>query len=126
MTPLPTLFVPAVLRETAGDDDALVRELLQIFLRVVPLMTARLHTALDAGHAADTAHEAHALRSCLSIIGATEAETRCRHLESAARASGVAWSAQGATLCADLEELVAEVRQYAESNAAASHQPSSL
>lgn len=119
MTPLPTLFAPDVLRDTANGDQALVRELLQIFLRVVPPMTARLQKALDSGHAADTAHEAHALRSCLSIMGAVKAEARCRDLESAARASGGDWRTHGAILCEELDKLVAEVREYA-----AFHQPS--
>ena len=108
----PFQFDPAVLRDAAGGDDTLVRELFEIFLRIVPPMVTRLRAAIAMGHTAAIADEAHSLRSCLATVGADQAEASCRQLEAAARRGEMPVGPRNEALCACLERLITDVRDH--------------
>lgn len=112
MTSSPALFNASALRATAGGDDALMGELADIFLRIVPPMAARLRHAVDAAETSAIADETHGLRSCLAMMGAAGLEARCRQLEQAARRGQGPSAPEDAALCAGIELLVAEVRAF--------------
>jgi HPt (histidine-containing phosphotransfer) domain-containing protein len=80
-----TLIDPAVLMNAAGDDADGFRELLAMFLRIVPEMTRALEQAVHARRHDDIAHHAHSLKSCLSLVGAAGCSARLDQLERAAR-----------------------------------------
>jgi HPt (histidine-containing phosphotransfer) domain-containing protein len=106
-------FCAAAMRDIAGDDDALVRELLDIFVRTVPPMAQRLAHALARGRAAHVAREAHDLKSCLALVGAAEASARCTQIESAARRTGACPPVdEAARLCADIDHIVDLARRH--------------
>lgn len=99
-------FRIAALRDAAGGDEALVAELLTIFLRTLPGAADRFARALAAGHAAQVAQEAHDLKACLVLVGATAAGAEFAHIETAARRTGACPSlADGARLRARLATI---------------------
>jgi len=106
----PLLFDAEVLADTANGDSALLQDLVEIFLRIVPPMTTRLRHALETSQFAVIAEETHGLRSCLAMIGATKLDTRCREMEIAARRS--IGDTMDDALCADIEQLIGDVHEY--------------
>lgn len=118
----PALFNPQVLRDVAADDETLVAELLQIFLRIVPPMASRLREAIAVGHTAAIAEEAHSLRSCLATMGAHAIEAHCRQLEASVRHGKLAVGPGDIAVCSELERLIAEVHDYHVRHAGGSHQ----
>lgn len=107
MSSTTSLYSPETLAATAGGDPLLARELLEIFLRTAPAMATRLLQAARAAQAADLALEAHALRSCLVMIGAEVPALRCRALETAARRGEGPYLPEAGVLQAEVLELVA-------------------
>lgn len=106
-------FCTAAVCEAAGGDATLARELLDIFVRTVPPMVLRLRHALARGHAAQVAHEAHALKSCLALVGAGSASATCARIETAARRAGTCPPPpEGTRLCADIGDIVDRVRRH--------------
>ena len=105
------LIDPAVLMDAAGEDTEAFLQLLEVFLRIVPEMAQRLDHAVQAGVHADLAREAHALKSCLALVGARTARARVEAIERDARREGVA-AANDAylELRCDLDAIVAEAR----------------
>lgn len=111
-------FPPALLRDAAGGDDALVAELLDIFLRTVPSMARRFADALEAGTASAVAQEAHDLKGCLVLVGAAAVSLDFARAEFAARRDGACpTGAEGAMLCAKLHDVVEQVRRHLDSQA---------
>jgi HPt (histidine-containing phosphotransfer) domain-containing protein len=84
---------PAVLRNAAGDDDEGFKELLAMFVRIVPPMLVELDQAVRDGRYADISHHAHSMKSCMSLVGARAGSKCLEQLERAART--------GASDCAD-------------------------
>jgi HPt (histidine-containing phosphotransfer) domain-containing protein len=76
---------PAVLMNAAGDDEEGFKELLAMFVRIVPGMLRELDEAVRDGRHADIGHHAHSLKSCLSLVGALDCGQRLEQLECAAR-----------------------------------------
>jgi HPt (histidine-containing phosphotransfer) domain-containing protein len=76
---------PAVLMNAAGDDEAGFKELLAMFVRIVPGMLRELDQAVSDGRTTDIGHHAHSLKSCLSLVGAFACGKRLEQLERAAR-----------------------------------------
>jgi HPt (histidine-containing phosphotransfer) domain-containing protein len=85
---------PAVLMNAAGDDAQGFRELLAMFLRIVPEMAQALHDAVRDERADAIAHQAHSIKSCMSLVGALGCSARLEAIERNAR--------QGGADCADL------------------------
>ena len=112
MTPSPRFFSLSALRDTASADMALMHELIEIFLRIVPPMAGRLRRAVGDFDASSIAHEAHSLRSCLTMIGAAELQARCRLLEAEARRQDIPLALDALALCDDIDMAVAEVREF--------------
>jgi len=106
------LFVPAVLRDTAGDDEVLVGELLAIFLRIMPPMNSRLRAAIRANNTAAIAEEVHSMRTCLAVVGAAGLQVRCKDLENAARRGQLAPGGADSALCDEIDALTAQVYDY--------------
>lgn len=77
-------------RETAlaalGDDESLLRELIEVFLADVPERLAALQAAASAGDLATVTHQAHALKGECGTLAATDTVAKFRALEMAARA----------------------------------------
>lgn len=106
-------FSAAALHDAAGADDALTAELLAIFVRTVPPMLERLAHALDCAHAARVAQEAHDLKGCLALVGASAASAECARIETAARRTGnCPTPADGACLCTRLARIVEHAERY--------------
>lgn len=107
-----TPFIPDALRDAAGDDEALISELLVIFLRIVPPMNSRLRAAMHAHNTAAIAEEAHSMRSCLAVVGAGGLQERCKALENAARRGQMLPDGAGTRLCDEVDVLTAQVYDY--------------
>ena len=106
-------FSSTALYEAAGADEALVAELLAIFVRTVPPMLLRLAHALDCAHAARVAQAAHDLKSCLALVGATAASAECARIETAARRSGACPApADGVRLCTRVARIVEQAERH--------------
>jgi len=108
----PTPFLPDAVREAAGDDEALVSELLAIFLRIVPPMNSRLRAAVHLHNTAAIAEEAHSMRSCLAVVGAGDLQERCKTLENAARRGQLLPDGAGTRLCDEVDVLTTGVYDY--------------
>jgi HPt (histidine-containing phosphotransfer) domain-containing protein len=80
-----TLIDPAVLMNAAGDDAEGFKELLAMFVRIVPGMVRELQQAVRDQRLDDIAQHAHSLKSCLSLVGATSCSAQLEQLERAAR-----------------------------------------
>lgn len=102
------LIDPAVLMSAAGDDAESFRELLAMFVRIVPEGLRRLQLAIEALDQGAIAQEAHSLKSCLSLVGATGCAARLEQLERAARTTQPDPAAQYGTLYEELTAVIAE------------------
>lgn len=112
--PMASVFSVASLREWAGGEEDVVTELITIFLRIGPPMVLRLQAALAAGDSVATAQEAHDLKGCLILLGATQASADCARIERQARREGSCPApADAGTFCASLVDIVQQVRTYA-------------
>lgn len=109
-----SLFQPTALQQVTGGDPALFAELLEIFLRTVPAASARLRQAALHLQVSVIAIQAHEMRSSLAMVGAVDTSLWCERLERAARrGSDPALRTEGEALCAQLDRLIAQVREYA-------------
>jgi two-component system, sensor histidine kinase and response regulator len=68
-------------RENVGGDEALLRELLQIFLQESPKQLAVLEHAIETASAASVESVAHTLKGELGYLGLAEAADQARDLE---------------------------------------------
>ena len=109
------LIDPACLYAAAGDDAAVVAELLALFAHSYPLQLAALRAAARADSAAAVATRAHTLRGSLLAVGANASATHMATLERAARVGGMAGA--GAVLddamFAQLEQVSMEAAEHA-------------
>ena len=97
----------SVLDDLAALDDGLLAEVLDTFLKDVPVRIAAIRTAAISADAVAVARGAHALKGSALAVGATPLVTLCQTLERAAE------SGQSETLVArvaDLEPAFALVR----------------
>ncbi|MGZ5199818.1 MAG: Hpt domain-containing protein [Telluria sp.] len=99
---------PAVLMNAAGDDEEGFKELLAMFLRIVPGMLRELDQAVRDGRHADIAHHAHSLKGCLSLVGAAAGAARLEQLERAARTEAPDCGADFAALHQEINCVIAE------------------
>jgi HPt (histidine-containing phosphotransfer) domain-containing protein len=74
------------LRETVGDDSAVLAELIDSFLEDAPRLLADLRRALDTGDAAGVRLAAHSLKSNGAEFGAQAFSELCKQLETRAKA----------------------------------------
>lgn len=112
------LIDPAVLLEAAGDSIEAFMHLLEVFLRVVPGMAQRLDAAIAAADLPGVAAEAHALKSCMAMIGAHDCAARIEAMERAARhgehgGASAGWQALQATVGRVVDEARACESAYA-------------
>jgi HPt (histidine-containing phosphotransfer) domain-containing protein len=103
-----TLIDPAVLMNAAGDDADGFRELLAMFLRIVPDMARELQQAVHDRRLDDIAHHAHSLKSCLSLVGAKSCSAQLEQLERAARRHAGDCGAGFEQLQQELTSVIAE------------------
>jgi HPt (histidine-containing phosphotransfer) domain-containing protein len=102
---------PAVLMNAAGDDEEGFKELLAMFLRIVPDMLRQLDQAVRDGRRADIGQHAHSLKSCLSLVGALACGTRLGELERAARTGTPGCGAGFRELHEEITRVIAEARE---------------
>ena len=76
----------AVLKEIAGDDRVLARNLLRDFLLSSRRDLQALRDALKAGNLADAAREAHRVKGAAALVGARDVRTAADAVENSARA----------------------------------------
>jgi HPt (histidine-containing phosphotransfer) domain-containing protein len=100
---------PAILMNAAGDNAQGFRELLAMFLRIVPEMAHALGEAVRCARHETIAHQAHSLKSCMSLVGAVGCSARLEALERSAR-QGADCGAHFAQLEDELDAVVAEAR----------------
>jgi two-component system, sensor histidine kinase and response regulator len=113
--PASTLWDCERARANAGDDPALLAELLSIFVHEAPQLLQRIREAVQAGDAVRLEREAHALKGELGCIGAPSVAERARRLEE----SGRGGSLQGASaavdaLARDLDSLLRTLQDFLE------------
>jgi HPt (histidine-containing phosphotransfer) domain-containing protein len=117
------LIDPAVLMDATGGCNEGFLQLLEIFLRTVPDMARRLDAAVAAGMHADVAREAHGLKSCMALVGASATSAALTGIEREAvvrhTIDAPAWHA----LRADLDRILDEARACQAAHAAAGPQP---
>lgn len=101
---------PAVLMDAAGDSMEAFLQLLDVFLRIAPDMTARLDAAVQAGHSTGMAQEAHSLKSCLALVGAIDCARRVEHIERSARRDLAGDAAGFDQLRADIATVLREAQ----------------
>jgi HPt (histidine-containing phosphotransfer) domain-containing protein len=99
---------PAVLMNAAGDDEEGFKELLAMFVRIVPPMLRELDQSVQDGRHADIGHQAHSLKSCLSLVGALGCGKRLEQLERAARNKAPDCGAGYAQLHQEITAVIAE------------------
>ncbi|KPC54781.1 Hpt domain-containing protein [Amantichitinum ursilacus] len=103
----------AVALAALADDQALLVELIGVFLADVPMRVATLQAAAEAGDLATVAHQAHALKGECGTLAATVTVGHLRALEMAARAGDTravaeAWTDAIGSVHALLNDLKAE------------------
>ena len=84
----PRAAVPGLvhdLLDRLGGDEALLREIVAIFVEETPRLQARLHGAVARADTADLAGAAHSLAGSLANFGSTDALSLARELEEAGR-----------------------------------------
>jgi two-component system, sensor histidine kinase and response regulator len=67
--------------ERLGGDEALLRELCQIFLEESPKLLRNLRKAIEEGDASSVMRSAHSLKSEVGYLGAAEASQAAQQLE---------------------------------------------
>lgn len=101
---------PAALMNAAGDDMNDFKELLAMFLRIVPGIVGQLEQAVREGSLAIVAQHAHSLKSCLSLVGAFASAAQLEALERAALRRDARCGAGFDGLREELDAVVAEAR----------------
>jgi HPt (histidine-containing phosphotransfer) domain-containing protein len=104
------LIDPAALMNAAGDDFDDFKELLAMFLRIVPGIVGQLEQAVREGSLALVAQHAHSLKSCLSLVGAFACAARVEALERAALRRDGRCGAGFGGLREELDCVIAEAR----------------
>lgn len=118
------LIDPAVLMDATGGCNEGFLQLLEIFLRTVPDMARRLDAAVAAGMHADVAREAHALKSCLALVGASATSARLMEIEREAVLHQAIDAPGWRALRADLDRILDEAQACQAAHAGAGTQPS--
>jgi len=96
----------AALRQRLGDDRALERRIVGVFLEHGPAMLDRVREAVGHGDARALADAAHTLAGALANFGAEAAEASARRLETMGRSGDLSGAAAAcAELAAELERL---------------------
>jgi CheY-like chemotaxis protein len=90
-------FIPAEALAQVGGDEALLRELAQLFLDSYPSQLADLRAARERHDDPELGRVAHALKGAVAVFGADAAEQTARAVETQARA-GKAAEAERASL----------------------------
>ena len=116
--PLDTEFLAAYRDDGADDPDAMVRELLEVFVRDAERLMEDLRRAASAGFAAAVPRLAHALKGCALAAGARPLAAVCAQLETGTLSHGDG--------VARLEKEVARVRAAAGNQALFSRGGASL
>jgi HPt (histidine-containing phosphotransfer) domain-containing protein len=104
------LIDPDVLLNAAGNDAQGFHELLAMFLRIVPGMAGELRQAVSERRHEAIAHQAHSLKSCLSLVGATTCSAQLEKLERAARGQAGDCGARFELLNTQLGAVIAEAQ----------------
>jgi HPt (histidine-containing phosphotransfer) domain-containing protein len=105
-----TLIDPAVLMNAAGDDVEDFKELLAMFLRIVPDIVGQLEQAVREDSLALVAQHAHSLKSCLSLVGAVTCAAQLEALERAALRREAGCGAGFDGLREELDGVIAQAR----------------
>lgn len=105
-----TLIDPAALMNAAGDDVDDFKELLAMFLRIVPGIVGQLEQAVREGSHAIVAQHAHSLKSCLSLVGAFACAAQLEALERGALRREDDCGAGFGGLREELDDVIAEAR----------------
>jgi protein-histidine pros-kinase len=118
----PVMAAPAAasideLRGRFAGDEALLREIVELFLAATPALLDGLRGSIERGDAAAVARDAHALRGSVSHFGAAAAVDAANELEAMARSEDLT-RAPGAlraleAALADLEPVLAALRDGA-------------
>lgn len=93
----------ALLRRVGGE--ALVAEMIELFLADAPVRLARLRTALEANDPGAVAAAAHSFRSSCGNLGAERCRAACEKIELAAAQQQLPWVPR---LMEELEAALAE------------------
>jgi HPt (histidine-containing phosphotransfer) domain-containing protein len=95
------------LRESTGDDDAFLADLVMTFLDESPEQVAELRAAVAGADAGDVRRGAHTLKSNGATFGIVRLTAACRELENRASDGNL----DGATeLVAEIESALADAR----------------
>ncbi len=117
------LDLDALLGRIHGNRAALER-LIQVMLEHLPQRVAALQASLEAGDTAALARAAHTLKGSLSAFTVGAAWQGCSTLEEAALAGDTAGMRAGvATLAAQIDDVIAELRAHAASTASGDAAP---
>jgi PAS domain S-box-containing protein len=102
------VFDPAAMRERLGDDDALVRELAELFQGDCPRLLQRVAAAVRAGDPEAVRQAAHTLKGSASNFGAADATRLALCLEEMGRAGDLAGAEE---VYAQLEAALHRLRE---------------
>lgn len=103
---------PSVLRDAAGGDDALLLELLHIFLRIAPHMVETLEHAAGAADLARVEAASHDLKGTAKMAGAERLAELAQEIEAGARAGQGDLLRHGAALRAEFSLVVGDIQAY--------------
>jgi CheY-like chemotaxis protein len=81
---LPPAYDEAAIRQHFGDDDVLLREVIEVFLESYPAWQSAIRSAVAEQDAARLRHAAHTLKGAVSHFGAAVAYDTAQRLESMA------------------------------------------
>jgi CheY-like chemotaxis protein len=102
-------------RANAGEDPALLAELLSIFVQEAPQLLQRIREAVQKNDAAEVERQAHALKGELGCIGALSVAERARRLEEFGRSGSLQTAAaEVAALTQDLKSLLHTLNDFNE------------
>ena len=77
------------LRDTVGDDNEVLAELIDAFFEDAPTMAEDLRQAIEAGDVSGARIAAHSLKSSSAMFGAMKLSEHCRRIEELARAGSL-------------------------------------
>lgn len=98
----------AALKDNCVDDDALVKEVLELFRAEAPALLGDVRTAVGNGDAAAVKRSAHRLKGALLSLVAEPSATAARDLEHMGSANSLSQSAEVlARLEAEMARLIA-------------------
>ena len=108
---MPSDYHRATALNALGDDVALLRELIGVFLADVPQRVALLEAAAAAGDLPEVMHQAHALKGECGTLAATLTVSHMRELEMAARnGDGAAVAEVRVEAISALADLLADLK----------------